>query len=65
MSLARFAFQACSFIRLRSRVSSSRYGEMSHRSGVLSAVARSAEVEAAEEHNHSDISPLNRIAGLV
>ena len=30
---------------------------MSRRSGDLSAVARSAEVEAAEEDNHSDISP--------
>ena len=30
---------------------------MSRRSGDLSAVARSAEVEAAKEDNHSDISP--------
>jgi hypothetical protein len=33
------------------------YGEMSRRSGYLSAVARSAKVDAAEADNHSDISP--------
>jgi len=42
------AFQACSFIRLRSRLRSASYGEMSRRSG-----------EAAEEDNHSDISPFS------
>ena len=37
--------------------SSASYGEMSRRSGDLSAVAQSAEVEAAQEDNHSNISP--------
>jgi hypothetical protein len=37
--------------------SSASYGEMSRRSGDLSAVAQSAEVEAAKADNHSDISP--------
>ena len=46
MLLARFAFQACSFIRLRSRAFIASYGEMSRRSG-----------EAAKADNHSDISP--------
>ena len=36
---------------------SASYGEMSRRSGDLSAEARSAEEEAEEEDNHSDISP--------
>ena len=48
MSLARFAFQACSFIRLRSRSEfSASYGEMSRRSGF-----------AAKADNHSEICPL-------
>ena len=44
--LAIIAFQACSFIRLRSRAFIASYGEMSRRSG-----------EAAKADNHSDISP--------
>ena len=47
VGLAKTAFQACSFIRLRSRLSpNASYGEMSRRSGY-----------AAEADNHSDISP--------
>ena len=47
MLLGEFDFQACSFIRLRSRFEiSASYGEMSRRSG-----------EAAEADNHSAISP--------
>lgn len=47
MSEARIAFQACSFIRLRSRSEiGASYGEMSRRSG-----------SAAKADNHSDISP--------
>jgi hypothetical protein len=46
-SLQRIALQACSFIRLRSRLNRASYGEMSRRSDA-----------AAEADNHSDISPL-------
>ena len=47
MFVARFAFQACALIRLRSRFEiSASYGEMSRRSG-----------EAAEADSHSAISP--------
>ena len=38
---------------------SASYGEMSRRSGDLSVVARSAEMDAAEADNHSDISLLS------
>jgi hypothetical protein len=52
MGLARIAFEACSFIRLRSRSEfSASYGEMSRRSGV-----------AAEADNHSALSV--RLASL-
>jgi hypothetical protein len=57
VTLARIAFQACSFIRLRSRIEfTASYGEMSRHSG-----------EAAEAANHSDISPfrLNNLQALL
>jgi hypothetical protein len=54
VSLARFAFQACSFIRLRSRMSSrASYGEMSRRSG-----------SAAKADNRSGHLSVLRISSL-
>ena len=43
---------------------SASYGVMSRRSGCLSAVARSAEVDAAKADNHSDFSPFDSLRSL-